>query len=1030
MVKFLIQRPVAVVMAFLAFVIIGIVTYFAIPVSLLPAIDIPRITVRITADNTSARELENSATAYVRRQLQQVSGLKEIHSETRDGSSTIRLDFDYGVDIDLAFIAVNEKIDRAMNSLPRDIQRPKAIKASATDIPVLYLNMTLKGEGSEGAFLDMASVADNIVRCRIEQLPEVSMVDVTGVPARLLRVTPDLIRTGSIGLTPAMIEQALTSANYTPGSMTVREGYYEYNVVVANQLRTPEDVADIRIRVNDRIIRLGDVADVGIVEPSPQGLSEYNGKRSVTLAVIKQNDENIDKMKEALSGIITSFGRSYPDYEFSVSRNQTDLLDYTISNLVQNLVSGLILVFLVTAIFMGDLRTPFVIGLSIVVALILTFLLFYLFKVSLNVVSLSGLILAVGMMIDNSVIVTENITQWRQRGLAVIPACEKGAAEMITPLLSSSLTTIAVFVPLIFMSGIAGAIFTDQAFSISAGLTMSYIVGIMLLPVLYRNFFIRRKRKGVSTYVCEREWKGTERMDRMMGKIYNHGVDYVFSHKWIFLALIAAVIHLCIILFEEMETERMPKLDHVDTMARIEWNENINAMENGKRIREIVDKCGDGILENSAAVGVQDYMLDDGSDLSQSDAEVYLRTGSNKSIENLKVRFAEMLREKYPLASVEFFPPDNIFEKIFASSEPLLELRLTHKERGVASDPERYAEIRGNIESVAGNASSSMAVRDQTDLIANHTLMAVYNVDPSEVDRALKTTFKELDVTTLRSFSEYIPVAVSTGGKTLEETLSKTMVSTRGNSKGEKGEVALSNLVTTRISRDFREINAGKNGEYLPLAYDQIADPAKTVADVNEVLRSSDGWEAEMTGSFFSNFAMIREMLLILAVSIVLMYFILCAQFESFLQPLIVLLEIPLDTAFALLTLWIFGHTLNLMSAIGIIVTCGIVVNDSILKLDAINTLRSQGMPLLEAIHTGGSRRLRPIIMTSLTTILAMVPMLFTNDMGSQLQRPLAIAMIGSMVVGTIVSVFIIPLIYWMIYRKRGNKIGNNEVYA
>lgn len=168
---------------------------------------------------------------------------------------------------------------------------------------------------------------------------------------------------------------------------------------------------------------------------------------------------------------------------------------------------------------------------------------------------------------------------------------------------------------------------------------------------------------------------------------------------------------------------------------------------------------------------------------------------------------------------------------------------------------------------------------------------------------------------------------------------------------------------------------------------------------------------------------MMQELMVILLISILLMYFILCAQFESFVQPLIVLIEIPLDTAFALITLWIFGHTLNLMSAIGIIVTCGIVVNDSILKLDAINELRKQGMPLLEAIHTAGVRRLRPIIMTSLTTIFAMIPMLFTSDLGSELQRPLAIAMIGSMVVGTLISVFLIPLVYWLIYSKNDKNV-------
>jgi multidrug efflux pump subunit AcrB len=219
-------------------------------------------------------------------------------------------------------------------------------------------------------------------------------------------------------------------------------------------------------------------------------------------------------------------------------------------------------------------------------------------------------------------------------------------------------------------------------------------------------------------------------------------------------------------------------------------------------------------------------------------------------------------------------------------------------------------------------------------------------------------------------------------------------------------------------SEDLKSITAGKNGEYIPLSYYDVTDELRLMEDVKRTVDDTEGWEVDFSGSFFSNEKMMGELAIILFVSILLMYFILCAQFESFLQPLIVLVEIPIDISFALVSLWIFGHTLNLMSAIGIIVTCGIVVNDSILKLDSINELRKAGTPLMEAIHTAGRRRLRPIIMTSLTTIFAMVPLLFTSDMGSELQKPLSIAMIGSMLLGTLVSLFIIPLIYWFIYRK------------
>ena len=436
-------------MAFLACVIVGLVTYFTLPVSLLPAIAIPHITVQMSGDNIGARELENNITAPVRRQLLQVGGLHEIKSETRDGMAVIHLEFDYGVNTDLAFIEVNEKIDAAMNSLPKEAKRPKAIKASATDIPVLYLNMTLRDnqpytDPDEAQFLKMCDLADNIVRRRIEQLPEIAMADITGIPRQYLRIVPDESKMKIAGVTIEEIESALAANNVELGSMTVRDGYYEYNVHISNQLRTTADVENIYLHNGDKLIQLREFCDVAIVAENENGYSYSNGKRAVTLAIIKQSEENMDQMKASLQETTDYFSRLYPEIEFTQNRNQTELLDYTISNLVQNLILGFILVFIVTALFMGDMRASIIIGSSIIVAIIITFLLFYLFQVSLNIISLSGLILAVGMMIDNSVIVTENITQYRQRGFSLRRSCDIGTSEMITPMLSSSLTTIAV----------------------------------------------------------------------------------------------------------------------------------------------------------------------------------------------------------------------------------------------------------------------------------------------------------------------------------------------------------------------------------------------------------------------------------------------------------------------------------------------------------------------------------------------------------------------------------------------------------
>ncbi|MBO5079954.1 MAG: efflux RND transporter permease subunit [Bacteroidaceae bacterium] len=1019
MVKFLIQRPIAVLMAFTACFIIGLVTYFTLPVSLLPDIAIPQITVQVSGENSSARELENTVVAPVRRQLLQVAGLREIKSETRDGAGIIRMEFDFGVNTDLAFIEVNEKIDAAMNSLPKEAERPKAIKASATDIPVLYLNMTLKNdrpyeEADEQQFLNLCELAENVVKRRIEQLPEVAMADITGVPGRMLQIVPDQEKLSITGITIADLENALAANNVEPGSMLVRDGYYEYNIRIATLLRTPEDVENIHIRKGDRLMQLKDLCKVAVVSQKEQGLSVAGGKRAVTLAIIKQSDENMDNMKAKLKETTDYFTSLYPDIDFEVCRNQTELLDYTISNLQDNFTIGFLLIFLVAIYFLGDVRSPIVIGLSMTVSVVITFFLFYFFKVSLNVISLSGLILAVGMMIDNSIIVTENISQYREKGYSLKRACVAGTTEVITPMLSSSLTTIAVFVPLIFMSGIAGAIFMDQAFSIAAGLFVSYITGVMLLPVLYLLFYRMDIR---SKSWLSKRFDNREKNDKVE-HFYDKGIDWVFSHKSLSIGMTLATLPLCVFLFFYLDKERMPEIEQNELVMRIEWNENIHVDENRRRVNELMEQTDGQVKEHTAYVGMQDYILNGGSELSATEAELYFKTEEPTGIAPLQELLSKKVKEKYPLAVLTFSPPETIFEKLFVTGEADIVAQLNPENRSQAPDPAALQQLEGEIQHRTGLSTEGIAFRNQMNLVVDRERLLLYNVSYNELTRTLRTAFKENKVSTLRSYQQYLPVGIAGEERTINDILSTTLVQTQPDAKGEVDYVPVSSLVKVMPSEDLKSITAGKNGEYIPVSFFEVTDAPKLMEDIEQVIQETDGWEVDFSGSFFSNEKMIGELAIILFVSILLMYFILCAQFESFLQPLIVLVEIPIDIAFALTSLWLFGHTLNLMSAIGIIVTCGIVVNDSILKLDSINELRKAGTPLMEAIHIAGVRRLRPIIMTSLTTIMAMVPLLFSHDMGSELQKPLAIAMIGSMLLGTLVSLFIIPLIYWFIYRK------------
>ena len=670
MIKFLLQRPIAVLMAFTACFIVGLVTYFTIPVSLLPDIAIPEITVQVSGQNTSARELENTVVKTIRQQLMQVASLRDIHSETRDGAAIIRLNFDFGTNTDLAFIEVNEKIDAAMNYLPREVERPRVIKASATDIPVFCLNLTLKSDSAyseinEGSFLDLCQFAETVIKRRIEQLPEVAMVDVTGILKRQLQIVPDMKLLKMSEITLDDLEAALTSNNIEPGSMTVRDGYYEYNIKFSTLLRTPEDVENIYIRKNNHIFQLKDLARISVVPEKETGASLSNGKRAVTLAVIKQADENMDNMKEALAEVTDYFASVYPDIDFSISRNQTELLDYTISNLKQNLSLGFLFICIVAILFLGDIKSPAVIGLSMVVSLIISFLFFYLCKMSLNIISISGLILALGMMIDSSIIVTENITQYRTRGYSLEEACNKGTTEVITPMLSSTFTTIAVFVPLVFMSGIAGAIFFDQAFAVTVGLMVSYFTGIMLLPVLYKLVYSIPDIK----HKCFNMRINNLVKEHTLDRFYDTGVDFVFRHKTASLIFIAITLPLCAFLFYEIPKSRMPEIDQNELIAHVEWNENIHIDENQSRVSQLFASIDNQVQEHTAYVGQQQFLLNRDREMSVSESELYFKTEKPTGIAPLQKSVEKWIKTYYPMAVISFSPPETVFEKLFVTGE-------------------------------------------------------------------------------------------------------------------------------------------------------------------------------------------------------------------------------------------------------------------------------------------------------------------------------------------------------------------------
>lgn len=1016
MMRFLIHRPIAVLMAFLAFFLLGAVSYFTLPVSLLPDIAIPQITIKVQEENLSAQEMESTRMAPLRRSLQQLGGLEEMRSEARNNLGIIRLSFRFGTNTDLAFIEANEKIDMTMDQLPREANRPLAIKANATDIPVFYLYISLKGDlpflaGDEQKFQELCSVTENIVRRRIEQLPEVAIADLTGVPGREISIMPYSDRMDALGIGIADLERSITESNISLNSLSVRDGHYEYSVSVTSQLREVSDISRLYLRSGGRSFPLGDLCRIEMKETGASGYSLIGGKRGVTLAVIKQADGSMDGLKTEIEETIAYFSELYPDMEFTLCRDQSELLNYTISNLQTNFILGFILIFVVAVMFIGDMRSSIVICTTMVVSVVITFFLFYLFGRSVNIISLSGLILAVGMMIDNAIIATENIVQHRTRGLTLNKAVAIGTREMITPMLSSSLTTVSVFLPLVFLSGISGALFSDQAFSITAGLGVSYLAGIFLLPVLYAVLYAPKVRRELGLKVHR------SRLEVCLLAGYDKGFKWVFSHRKLCVAAVVLSLPLTALFFACIEKERMPHINQNELLATIDWNENLHRDENRQRTQALLGAVDEMTTLHTAYVGTQEYILNTEKDLTGSEAQLYLKTESWKDIPALQRRIQEVLGQQYPGAVVSFAPPATLFEKLFTTQEADVEARVFSRQKGIPVSMEQVREVSRQMQQTTGLPVPAQPSERQLNLKIDQDRMALYGIQPSELQRVLKTAFRGNLVMQLQSYSQMFPVKIGNEDRTVEAVVNRTMIPCMA-ADGSRYEIPLRQIVTLEENDGLKTLTGGKDGTYVPFAFDSVEHPEETMEQLRRAVHSDANLDVSFAGGYFSNKEMISEMAVVMAVSLLLMFFILSAQFGSFLQPLIVLAEIPVDAGLTLAVLWLCGQTLNIMSAIGIIVACGIVINDSILKIDNINELRTGGMPMMQAIHTAGHRRLRAIVMTTLTTVFAMLPLLFTQDIGSELQRPLAIAMMVAMMVGLLVSLFVIPLIYELIYRK------------
>ncbi len=998
----LLHRPIAVSMVLIAITAVGILALTYIPVSLMPEIDIPRITVQLSNPGASVTEVEQQMVTPLRYQLSQVAGLKDIETQSKMDAGSITLKFEPGSDMDLLFIDVNEKIDRAMNNMPKDMSRPKVIKASAMDIPAFYIDVTQKA--TAGDMGQLSRLVRNVITKRIEQLPQTAMVDYSGTVGGEIDIVPDVGKTQALGITSHDLETAINDNNLVIEALSVVSGIYRYSIHFDSQILTKQDIENVYLQHEGRLLQLKDICDIEEKTGVRNGIVRHNGKDAVTIAVIKQNDAQMADLQKSIKSLIEDLQRNYPDLEFSITRDQTELLSYSVNNLEWNLILGAVLACLILFVFNGGWRIPLLVIISMPLSLIFTILCFYVTGISLNVISLSGLILGIGMIVDNSIIVIDNI---RQRGNIV-----NATREVFVPMLSSVLTTCSVFLPLIFLSGTAGALFYDQAMGVTFALFASLIVAAIVVPVYYYVLFKKKSCNQLNEVKAE----------KLLIGVYEPGMRWTLRHGKLCMAAFVLCFVIIAVVYPYIKKERMPYIEQKDALMNIDWNAGITAEENDRRVQELLNTTKGLIETNTAMVGVQQFILSHTKDITNNEAVVYIKTNDEKSLDSVKTIFSDYLKKHYSNAKMEFGISGNIYDLIFQTDKPDLEIRLQKTEGGRPSVDVARLVVDSVRKRFPDAGIQPVPTENVLRYIANPEQLALYHISYSQLYSRLKEIVGSYKVFGIAAGDQSIPVIVCQGKTNAAAIMQKTVRNNDGI------DVPLQYVVKETKAENFKRLNAGLEGEYYSIVIKSASDKnIKSIVDYVEKLSEQkfQNLKCSFHGNYYDSRKMIQELAMVLCVALLLLYFILAAQFESLIQPAIILAEIVIDVCIVLLALWAMGESVNIMSMIGLVVMSGIIINDSILKVDTINNLYRHGKnSLLRSIIVAGQMRLRPIVMTSLTTILALVPFLNKNDMGSALQFPLSVTIVIGMIVGTAVSLFFVPLLYFIIYRwkERGSR--------
>lgn len=1027
-VKFAVSNPVTICMVVLAILLLGKISYDQLSVDLLPDLNNPRLFIELKAGERPPEEIEKQFVKNMESMAIRQSDVTQVSSVVKAGSARITVEYTWTKDMDEAFL----DLQKAMNpfSQNKDITELKITQHDPNQSPVILIGL------SHQHITDMAElrkVAESYIRNELIRLEGVAEVTLSGQEESTLTIRTDPYKLDAFGLKIEDIASRIEANNQSISGGRVSELGLQYLVKSSSLFTSAEDFENLIVgykainkqetaastnnagsaaeATGDKApLFLREVATVTFENARPDNIVRINGERSIGLSVYKEMRYNTVKVVDGVARQLAVIEQALPGYHFKVITNQGTFIKSAIGEVKDSAVLGIVLAVVILFVFLRRFGTTLIVSMAIPISIVATFNLMFFNGLTLNIMTLGGLALGAGMLVDNAIVVIESIFRNQEKGLSVREAAIKGTSEVAGAVIASTLTTVVVFLPIVYLHGASGELFKDQAWTVTFSLVSSLFVAILVIPMLYDRISGKRKKETEITETKSIQMTG-----------YSHLLRRLIGHRWWVIAGAVGLLVITGFLLPLIGTEFMPRMESKAFTVVVK-------MPEGTRLERT----------SSAVSNLEELLYTISGD---SLLTVYSHIGEGSGSENAIFEGENTAMMKVILSPECKIAPEAVIEQFVRTAENPdgLELTIKQEENSLSSllgsegapivvevkgeELDEIAaiteEVKTRLQDVSGLYNIVSSIEDgapEITISINRTMAGIHNLSVATVIEQLKQQLGGKEAGKMEYRGEMRDIVIKTPDiplaalgdlviKNGEQEFRLREIATFGESQAPK---EIYRRGQNRISRVMANMDAGRS-------LDKVAEEIRQTVKGIEL---PPNYSITVTGEEEKRQESMNSLLFALALSVILVYMVLASQFESLLHPFTILLTIPLAVVGAILLFFITGTTINMMGVIGIVMLVGIAVNNSIILVDRINQLKTD-RPLTDAIVQAGQQRIRPIIMTTLTTILALLPMTFSFGEGASLRSPMAIAVIGGLITSTLMSLMVIPCVYYVLERMK-----------